>query len=776
MLLSLSTAVQSQILSSFPLKAIVTENQTVDLSWTAPSDTGSHLYKIFRGVISGSLTVDTAIQFTERASVIDTFYVDTPKVIAPISFLYVVKTTDAQGKLIRSSYAAVDVTPRTDNITITSNPVEEGRVGVFYSYQLSASSDSAFAVLNYRLFLKPPGMTIDSSGLISWTPTMRGYYNVSAIASSSYGDKALQNYSIAVSGGNGTVTGIVKDSLHGNGIKKVLISLYKRDEVFHLGYHALTDSAGNYTIKDVDPGMYFVEAYPFNPHYLPQWYNLARFRSGASSISIADSPTVFTANFSLITDSINLPMYHARGMVTDTLGNPIKGALIVWARAEFVLNGSKFFANDSMHNEGVRESLDPNNPLPEYNMNLNSDSRWLYHTTTDSTGSYSLRLPKGYYIVRARQQGYHKLFYNNESNILESDIFSLTSDTTNINFALRPIPASFTGEITGTVIDTASQKGVFARVIAYRQWWTANDSILIYRHFIFDSDSIGQFDMINLPPGQYRVLAIPLGQYAPSFYNASGALTIQWKLATVISLNGNEAGGIDIFVHPILRSSIGYTSINGSATSSEPINPTGPARAKAGFSTANAAAITGYPISGGFVYALDSSGNVAGYALTDASGAYTITGLAPGVYSMLMDCHDYTTLAASNVSPSYNSSGADIAAAQNFVVSSDITSVPNVQGVSIPSTYSLGQNYPNPFNPTTQIRFNLTQSDKISLTIYNLLGQKIATIAEGVYQAGSYVVTWNGTNGHGIAVASGVYFYRLSGSSFVITKKMLLLK
>ncbi|MFZ1977349.1 MAG: T9SS type A sorting domain-containing protein [Bacteroidota bacterium] len=186
--------------------------------------------------------------------------------------------------------------------------------------------------------------------------------------------------------------------------------------------------------------------------------------------------------------------------------------------------------------------------------------------------------------------------------------------------------------------------------------------------------------------------------------------------------------------------------------------------------------ISGYPVSGGLVYALDTVGNVAGYAMTDASGSYTITGLAPGVYSMTMDCHDYTSVTASNVNPSYNSSGTDVTATQDFVVSSEITSVPNVQSSSAPTTYSLAQNYPNPFNPTTQIRFNLSQMDKISLTVYNMLGQKIATLAEGEFQAGSYVVTWNGTNGHGMTVSSGVYFYRLSGSSFVITKKMLMLK
>jgi hypothetical protein len=766
-LLFLSTTVQSQSLSSFSLKGVVTSNQVVNLSWTAPKDSGSHIYKVWRGVILGSATFDTTIAMTQIASVTDTYFVDTPKVIAPTSFMYVVKTTNAKLQTIRSSYATVEVIPKIDNIRITSDPNQRGRVGVLYSYQVNASSDDKSAVLKYKLLLKPAAMTIDTSvGLISWTPNARGFYNVSVIVSSSGGGKAIQNYSIAISAGNGTVTGVVRDSVSGNGINKVFLKLYEKDANFHLGFQATTDSAGNYTIRNVDPGVYYLEAYPFNPHYLPQWYNRARFRIGATSITVADSPAVFMANFSLITDTIHLPIYRAKGKVTDTLGNAIKGALIVWARGEFIFNGSKFFADDSMHNEGVREALDPNNSLPDLDMGLdNPKSRWTFSTNTDSTGNYSIRVPKGYYIIRAWKQGYHKLFYNNKSNIIEADIFSLKTDTTNINFALRPIPTVFTGEISGSVIDTAAKRGVFARVIAYREWWSVHDTIPLYRHYSVDSDTLGHFDITNLPPGQYRILALPLGQYVPSFYNSSGALTIRWRLATVVSINDNDVSGIDIFVRPVIRSSVGYTSINGSAMSSTPTNPTGLAKTT-----------TGYPISGGLVYAIDTAGIVAGYAITDATGSYTITGLAPSVYSMTMDCHDYMSMTASNVSPSYNIMGADVSATQNFLVISDVTSVANEQNISLPLAFSLSQNYPNPFNPTTQIQFSLQQSDKISLTIYNLLGQKVATIAEGVYQAGSHIATWNGRNGQGIAVSSGVYFYRLSGSTFEITKKMLMLK
>ncbi|HXX65023.1 MAG TPA: FlgD immunoglobulin-like domain containing protein, partial [Bacteroidota bacterium] len=88
--------------------------------------------------------------------------------------------------------------------------------------------------------------------------------------------------------------------------------------------------------------------------------------------------------------------------------------------------------------------------------------------------------------------------------------------------------------------------------------------------------------------------------------------------------------------------------------------------------------------------------------------------------------------------------------------------------------------YPNPFNPTTQIRFSLPNVSTVSLVVYNILGQRIATLASGLAAAGEHVVTWNGRDQAGRAVSSGVYFYRLqatgSEGTFTNIKKMLLLK
>jgi len=89
-----------------------------------------------------------------------------------------------------------------------------------------------------------------------------------------------------------------------------------------------------------------------------------------------------------------------------------------------------------------------------------------------------------------------------------------------------------------------------------------------------------------------------------------------------------------------------------------------------------------------------------------------------------------------------------------------------------PDEFKLLQNYPNPFNPSTNISFSLKESGKVNLDIYNMLGQKVATLIDQNMSKGDHAVTFNGSN-----LASGVYIYRLAvDNKFAAVKKMMLLK
>jgi hypothetical protein len=96
--------------------------------------------------------------------------------------------------------------------------------------------------------------------------------------------------------------------------------------------------------------------------------------------------------------------------------------------------------------------------------------------------------------------------------------------------------------------------------------------------------------------------------------------------------------------------------------------------------------------------------------------------------------------------------------------------IPHPQS-AIPREFSLEQNYPNPFNPSTVIRYQLPVDSYVTLRIFNVLGEAVATITNGTEEAGYKSAVWNAS-----AVPSGMYFYKLQAGTFVETKKLLLLK
>ncbi|MCB2204752.1 T9SS type A sorting domain-containing protein [bacterium] len=90
--------------------------------------------------------------------------------------------------------------------------------------------------------------------------------------------------------------------------------------------------------------------------------------------------------------------------------------------------------------------------------------------------------------------------------------------------------------------------------------------------------------------------------------------------------------------------------------------------------------------------------------------------------------------------------------------------------------YSLDGNYPNPFNPSTTIRFELPQASSVRLDVYDANGALQRVLVDRQLEAGVYNTTWNGRDGDGRLLASGVYFYRLRANEFYSMRRMVLLK
>lgn len=93
-----------------------------------------------------------------------------------------------------------------------------------------------------------------------------------------------------------------------------------------------------------------------------------------------------------------------------------------------------------------------------------------------------------------------------------------------------------------------------------------------------------------------------------------------------------------------------------------------------------------------------------------------------------------------------------------------------------PTHYFLSQNYPNPFNGITRFRFGIAQDQKVKLQVYNILGQRVATIINGFMFAGDYELNWEAKNSLGQTLSSGLYIYKLQTEHFTKTKKMIFLK
>jgi hypothetical protein len=95
---------------------------------------------------------------------------------------------------------------------------------------------------------------------------------------------------------------------------------------------------------------------------------------------------------------------------------------------------------------------------------------------------------------------------------------------------------------------------------------------------------------------------------------------------------------------------------------------------------------------------------------------------------------------------------------------------------SLPPDFSLKQNYPNPFNPATTIEFSLPKRGHVKIEIFNLVGQKVQTLVDGYKPAGTYNITWDGTDTGGNPLATGIYFCRFRAGDRVQVKKMVLIK
>ena len=155
------------------------------------------------------------------------------------------------------------------------------------------------------------------------------------------------------------------------------------------------------------------------------------------------------------------------------------------------------------------------------------------------------------------------------------------------------------------------------------------------------------------------------------------------------------------------------------------------------------------------------------YSLTSNSGLYAFLGLAgltpaDPVDTGLMEYAVVRDYIIANSPVNYTSEGR---------IEDTGTSVEEIAADQVPSEFELSQNYPNPFNPETNVHFTLPKTAQVSLSVYNMLGQRVDVLVEDCLDAGFYTASWNA-----IDMPAGIYFCQLRSEKTILTRRMVLVK
>ena len=153
-----------------------------------------------------------------------------------------------------------------------------------------------------------------------------------------------------------------------------------------------------------------------------------------------------------------------------------------------------------------------------------------------------------------------------------------------------------------------------------------------------------------------------------------------------------------------------------------------------------------------------------------ANDEYNLPGYYPG-NPIVIKYYSWVKDSEKEIQIAFESSEASTFGGAAYSSGKIISSQPN-----LPTEYALEQNYPNPFNPNTTIKYQLPEGTKVTLKIFNLLGQEVITLVDDYQAPGFYKKAWEGKDRYGREISSGIYFYQILTNNFSKTRKMIFLK
>jgi len=469
------------------------------------------------------------------------------------------------------------------------------------------------------------------------------------------------------------------------------------------GMAVMTDSLGNFSAK-LRTGQYYI--YSSAPGYVGEYFDDVSTLQLATRITLNSGDSlVFSIGLAKMTPPVT---YTVSGSVKDSTGAPLKAGLIA-----YITNRD------------------------------HSPSAWQmqYTAKTDTLGNFQFKgvRPNDTLVVFAEpfSHAFVPQYYNGKTNYHDADRIGAAGNVTDINFILTA-KTVYSNGITGTVKDSAGTTVVKGHVFVFSK---------LNGRFGFkavaETDSVtGMYSFANLEPGKYYLLAEGKG-YVPSYFRYDGTPTLKWKEAdSVIVTSAAVVSGINfnlkIHIAPVGGGFV-FGSVKGSDGSSLP---------------------------GTLNYALDASGALVDYSVSDFDGSYLLQNFQSGSFTLVSNQANFQD-AQSSVTLNYlSNSTLNVDVSMTPSITTGITDKPNVV-----DGYALNQNYPNPFNPNTVISYSIPQNSHVTLKVYNILGKEVASLVNENQAAGKYNFNFRANN-----LASGIYIYQITAGNFKATKKLTLLK
>lgn len=464
------------------------------------------------------------------------------------------------------------------------------------------------------------------------------------------------------------------------------------------GISAFTNPLGEF-VAHLLPGNYYIRSMAMG--YYPEFYDNVPEIQQATLVTLNGGDSL---NFDISLTPYTPPVvYTLSGNVTDNSGNPLQARIMI---------------------SPVR-------------MNSYFNHHFARHTFTDSLGNYSIPVREGDTVIvfcKPLSRDYLPEYFDNKQTFAEANRVPITGNVSGIDFALEPVPVYDNG-ISG-IVKNENEEGVASHITAFN---LSGNHIMKYRTM---TDTLGNYGLNNIIPGEYILLAIPTDEYMPTFFRYDGQQTLNWRDADSVLVEPTGIiSNIDLTVRPFVFE--GYANVYGNVKDN-----------------------SGNNINGAVIFAVDENNNIRTYAISNSTGHFVMEGFEPGNYRIVGDKFGFNSNQIINVTLDYSTN-----------LSQDLSITLTPEGVTsneeeiITNNYRLEQNFPNPFNPVTSIQYAINNSEFVTLKVVDILGREIATLVNEQKPAGIYQVQFDASN-----LTSGVYFYKLQAGSFVETKKMTLLK